>query len=245
MRRDSANRLGQASDQEALMRLVQAIVDGDTAGVREILRTSPQLGQTSAAVGASRPQAVPYFFPSIGHYLYAGDTPLHMAAAAFRVEIAQMLIDSGASCAARNRRGAEPLHYASDANIWNSAAQAATVECLIRAGADPNAMDKSGVAAIHRAVRTRAAAALEALLAGGADAGLPNKSGSTPLHLAVQTTGKSGSGTPEAVAQQRRIILLLLRSGAALHAKDGSGRTVHQAATADWIVEMLDTAQRG
>jgi ankyrin repeat protein len=207
--------------------------------VQELLETSPQLVRTHALAGASRRQALPYFFSSIRHYLYAGDTALHMAAAAFRAGMAQILIDAGAGCGARNRRGAEPLHYAADANVWNPAAQAATIECLTRAGADPNAMDKSGVAPIHRAVRTRCAAAVQALLAAGANAGLLNKSGSTALHLAVQNTGRGGSGTPQAVERQRQIILLLLRSGSDVDAKDGSGRTVRQAATAEWIRELV------
>lgn len=97
-----------------------------------------------------------------------------MAAAGFKFEIAQILIDRGASCAARNRRGAEPLHYASDCNTWNPAAQVAVIECLLRAGADPNALDKSGVAPIHRAVRIRSAPAVQALLRGGAGGDLRN-----------------------------------------------------------------------
>ena len=60
-------------------------------------------------------------------------------------EICQDLIERGADCAAANRRGAQPLHYAADANTWNPDAQAATIDCLIRAGADPNATDKNGV----------------------------------------------------------------------------------------------------
>src|SRR6185295_13644058 len=97
-----------------------------------------------------------------------GDTALHIAAAGFKFEVAQFLIDHGAKCAAKNRRGAEPLHYASDCNTWNPAAQVATIERLIRAGANPNATDKTGVAPIHRAVRTRCAAAVQALLSAGA-----------------------------------------------------------------------------
>lgn len=54
---------------------------------------------------------------------------------------------------------------------WNPDAQVATIGCLIAAGADPNAMDKSGVAPLHRAVRARCAAAVEALLDGGVSTG--------------------------------------------------------------------------
>jgi ankyrin repeat protein len=225
------------------MTLVRSIVSGDSAKVRDIVAASPDLVRRPAVIGASREAASQYFFPEIRHYLYGGDTALHIAGAAFKFELAQFLIDHGASCAARNRRGAEPLHYASDCNTWNPAAQVATIECLIRAGAHPDATDKSGVAPIHRAVRTRCAAAVQALLSGGATANLPNKNGSTPLHLAVQNTGRGGSGRPEAIEQQRQIILVLLESGASIKKKDGSGKTVDQAATSGWIRELLHTRQ--
>lgn len=221
------------------MTLVRWIVSGKTAKVLEILDASLNLVATTASIGASRTAATEYFFPEIRHYLYSGDTPLHMAAAGFRHELCRMLIDRGANCAARNRRGAEPLHYASDCNTWNPASQAATIECLIRAGANPNAIDKSGGSPIHRAVRTRCAAAVQALIAGGAKADLPNKNGSTPLHLAVQNTGRGGTGSPHAIEQQRQIIVLLLQSGASAKAKDGSGKTVSQIVTAGWIRELL------
>ena len=55
---------------------------------------------------------------------------------------------------------------------------------LIRASADPNAVDKSGVAPLHRAVRNRCAAAVRALVDGGADPRAPNGNGSTPMLLA-------------------------------------------------------------
>jgi ankyrin repeat protein len=218
-----------------LLDLVQAIVAGDAAAAAQLSDTSPMLVRERAADGASRCGAQTYFFESIAHYMYEGDTALHMAAAAFNYEIAQALIDRGADCSAKNRRGAEPLHYAADANVWNPASQAATIDCLIRAGADPNAADKSGVRPLHRAVRTRCAAAVEALLAGGADPRGRNKSGSTPLHLAVRNTGRGNSGTPHAIEQQRQIIGLLLSAGAAPEDKDENGKTVRDAAAAEWI----------
>ena len=225
------------------MTLVLAIVSGNGSTVLEIINASPDLVRKPAVIGATREAASHYFFPEIRHYLYAGDTALHMAAAGFKSEIAQSLIDCGANCGARNRRGAEPLHYASDCNTWNATAQVATIECLIRAGADPNSTDKGGVAPIHRAVRTRCAAAVQALLSGGAKLDLRNKSGSTPLHLAVQNTGRGGSGTPEAIEQQRQIILLLLQNGASTKDRDGVGKIIDQIITAGWIRELLDAAR--
>lgn len=223
------------------MALIASIASGDTGQALELVAAHSDLARRSATTGASRADASRYFFPQIRHYLYAGDTALHIAAAGFRFEIAQALIEHGADSTAKNRRGAEPLHYASDANTWHPAAQVATIECLVRAGANPDSADKSGVAPIHRAVRTRCAAAVQALLSAGAKPDLANKNGSTPLHLAVQNTGRGGSGDPEAVEQQRQIILLLLQNGASIQRKDGSGRTVDQAATAGWIRELLRT----
>ena len=221
------------------MALIESIVSGNTVTMLKIIDAAPHLVQKSAVVGASREAAPQYFWREIRHYLYAGDTALHMAAAGFKFELAQLLIDRGANCAAKNRRGAEPLHYASDCNTWNPAAQVATIECLIRAGANPNATDKSGVAAIHRAVRTRCAAAVQALLSGGAKPHLRNKNGSSPLHLAVQNTGRGGSGSPEAIEQQRQIILLLLQNGATPNDQDAKGKTVNQLVTVGWIRELL------
>lgn len=214
---------------------VRVIVAGDAPTAIRLMNNAPALVHARCVVGATRQGPNPYFFEAIAHYMYAGDTALHMAAAAHNYKIAQALIDKGADCFAKNRRGAQPLHYAADANAGNPTAQAATIACLIRAGADPNATDKSGVAPLHRAVRTRCAAAVEALLAGGAEPRGRNNSGSTPLHLAVQSTGASNSGTPHAVAQQRQIIELLLRAGATADDKDANGKSVRDAARADWI----------
>ena len=199
------------------------------------MKVSPGLASEPAREGATRASATAYFLREIGHYIYAGDTALHIAAAAYRTDIATVLVANGADVGARNRRGAEPLHYASDgepgSDRWNPEAQTATLEYLLRADADPNCVDKSGVAPLHRAVRTRCAAAVSVLLAHGADPRRENGSGSTPLHLAVQTTGRGGSGTVSAKEQQARIIHLLLAHGARLTDTDTRG--------AQWIKDTL------
>src|SRR5262245_22282297 len=202
----------------ALMILVRAIVAGDAAAASHLLAASPAVAGACFEVGATRQTAKPYFLDEIKHFLYAGDTALHIAAAAYRTEIARKLITLGAAVRARNRRGAEPLHYAVDgipgSDHWNPRLQTATIACLIEAGADPNAVDNSGVAPLHRAVRQRCAAAVKALLDGGADAGRKNNSGSTPMLLASRNTGRGGSGSPEAKAQQQEIVRLLKQYGA-------------------------------
>jgi ankyrin repeat protein len=125
---------------------------------------------------------------------------------------------------------------------WDPDAQREVVVYLIEAGADPNAMNKNGVAPLHRAVRTRSSDAVDALIEGGADLRLMNKSGSTPLHLAVQNTGRSDSGSDAAKDEQRRIIVLLLERGASPTDVDAKGKTVADAASSDWIRELLDSA---
>ncbi|MBS0297658.1 MAG: ankyrin repeat domain-containing protein [Proteobacteria bacterium] len=207
------------SDDIVLRNLFVAIAGDDMASVRGLLHGAPGLARSALKDGATRAAATENFVTDIGHYVYAGDTALHVAAAAHRPEIALELIRLGADVAAGNRRGATPLHYAADGNPasarWDAAAQASTIVALIAAGADPNATDKGGVSPLHRAIRNRCAEAVAALVEGGADPSRANGSGSTPMALATQQTGRGGSGSPEAKAQQAEIIGLLERHGAA------------------------------
>src|SRR5260221_12457519 len=221
---------------------VRVVVDGNPDQVSRRLAGSPALATMSSDVGATRQEASTFFFADIAHYLYAGDTALHMAAAAFQRPVAELLVAHGADCHAKNRRGAQPLHYAADANRWEPTAQAETIEYLLSVGADPNALDKSGVAPLHRAVRTRSLPAVRALLDGGANPRAPSKSGSTPLHLAVQTTGRGGSGSEHARQQQTGIIRVLLERGARPTDQDARGKQVRQAATSEWIRALLSAA---
>jgi hypothetical protein len=203
----------------ALSLLFHAIVARDRPAAARLLDNSPALAREAARSGADRAHAREHFLEAIAHYAYAGDTALHIAAAAHDPGIVSDLIARGADPHARNRRGAEPLHYAADgrpgAPGWNAEAQAEVVRLLIAAGADPNAADRRGVMPLHRAVRTRSAAAVRALLAGGADPQRANGSGSTPLRLATLTTGKSGSGSRTAREQQAEIIAILQAAGPA------------------------------
>ena len=225
-----------------LFDFVRLVVDGDIDQVSARLAASPALATAASEVGATRQEASTFFFADIAHYLYAGDTALHMAAAAFRRRVAELLVGHGADCRAKNRRGAEPLHYAADANRWDPTAQAEMIQYLVAIGADPNAVDSAGVAPLHRAVRTRSLPAVRALLDGGANPRQPNHSGSTPLHLAVQTTGRGGSGSPHARQQQAGIVSLLLERGAKATDRDKHGKEVHQAATSEWIRALIREA---
>jgi hypothetical protein len=143
----------------------------------------------------------------IGHYVYGGDTLLHVAAAIYDVAALEILLAAGANPMHTNRRGAIPLHYACDGvpggPRWDPEAQAATVSALVAAGADPNFADKSHVVPLWRAVRTRSTGAVRALLAAGV------KADAKARRLASSTTGRGGSGSAAAKEEQLAIQKLL------------------------------------
>jgi hypothetical protein len=180
----------------------------------------------------------------IFHWIYVGDTALHLAAAGYRVKIVKLLLASGADAnAAHNHRQSAPLHYAADGYItgpvWDAKRQVKTIEVLLKGGSKIDAQDKNGAAPLHRAVRTRSAAAVRCLLQAGADPNLKNKSGSTPFHLAMQNTGRGGSGAESARAAQRQIIEAFLARGISTGLKDGEGKSVLDWARSDWIRDVL------
>jgi hypothetical protein len=207
-----------ATSESELMKLVRAIVDCDADAVARLLADSPSLATACFETGASRATAQPYFLAKIGRYIYAGDTALHIAAGGYRTDFVERLIGAGADVRARNRRDAEPLHAAAAGTPgspkWDPHAQAATIVRLIAAGADPNAPDHGGATPLHKAVRTRCAAAVKALTDGGADPRRETKRGSTALRLAEVNSGRGGTGSPEARAQQQEILRLLGADGA-------------------------------
>lgn len=217
--------------------LLAAIIDDELTTVKRLLRHDPAL--------ATRLVQKPKLYQSkIFHWIYVGDTALHLAAAGYRVEIAKALLAAGADPnAAKNMRKSSPLHYAADGFItgpvWNAKRQVATIRCLLEQGADIHLPDLNGATPLHRAVRTRCAAAVKFLLAAGADPITRNKPGSTPFHLAVQNTGRGGSGDPAAIRAQREIIQLFLDYGVSLKLKDGKGKTVADCARSAWIRELL------
>jgi hypothetical protein len=218
-------------------RFLRAIVNDDRAAVKSLLKNDPSL--TTGRIDEARLYESP-----ICHWLYVGDTALHLAAAGYRVEIARLLLAAGADPnAAANNRNSGPLHYAADGYIidaaWDAKRQVKMIRCLLDAGADVNAPDKNGATPLHRAVRTRCAAAVKFLLDAGADPTIKNKPGSTPFHLAVQNTGRGGSGSDAARAAQREIIGLFRSFGVSTGLKDARGKTVLDWARSGTVREML------
>ena len=217
--------------------ILKAIVDDDCPSAKRLLQENPSLA--TLRIGEAR-----LYETRIFHWIYVGDTPLHLAAAGYRVEIIQLLLAAGADPnSSLNHRQSGPLHYAADTCLtspaWSARKQIETIRYLLKAGAKINAPDKTGATPLHRAVRTRGAEAVKFLLKAGADPLLKNKPGSTPFHLAVQNTGRGGSGSDTAKAAQRQIIQEFLSHGIAPHIKDGKGKAVLDCAQSDWIRAML------
>lgn len=213
--------------------LLAAIVDGDARAMARTLSSEPELARVR--VEADR------LVESIPHWLYVGDTALHLAASALDPAATGALLNAGADAQATNRRRATALHYACDprpADGTEPTRQTRVIELLLAHGADGDAPDAGGATPLHRAVRARSPAAVRALLAGGASVTARLRPrGVTPLHLAVRSTG--AGGTRGALDEQVAIVALLLEAGADPHAEDAAGLTPIDAARSPRVVAAL------
>ena len=197
---------------ENLPSLLTAIAKRDHEAAIDLLDTTPALATAGLA------QSDEFFLAARRAQVYEGDTALHAAAFTYDAEMARDVITRGADIRAHNRRGAEPLHAAMlgspGSTTWIRYASTRSFSFSSEAGADPDATAAGGVTPLHRAVRNRCSAAVEALLSAGADPRLQNDNGSTAFDLAHWTTGRGGSGSAAAKAEQR-IICELLETNAA------------------------------
>jgi ankyrin repeat protein len=202
-----------------LVDLLAAIVADEAKAVR-LVRATPAIAQARV-----RDE---YLVEEVPHQLYAGDSALHLAAAALRSLAVETLIEAGADANAENRRGATALHYACDARpraggTWHPSRQRSVIELLLDGGANIEHKDKSGTVPLHRAVRARSPEAVRCLLEHGARVDAthgPRRT--TALHIATHSTG--ASGTKGTRAEQQRIVELLLDYGADPRARDANGR---------------------
>src|SRR5215831_1353442 len=126
--------------------IIDVIVDDDFKRLQSILRSDR--GQVARTVEKDR-----LLDSAIFHWIYVGDTALHVAAAGYRVRLIQLLLAEGADPnAAANRRRSTPLHYAADGFVtgsaWDPTRQVAALQLLLRAGSELNAQDRNGATAL-------------------------------------------------------------------------------------------------
>jgi hypothetical protein len=218
-------------------KMITAIVDDDLGAVKRLL-------QEDAGLVTRLIRTAKLYDSRIFHWIYVGDTLLHLAAAGYRVEMVRLLLAGGADPnAAENMRKSTPLHYAADGFIngptWDAKQQVETIRSLLDAGAGIHLPDMNGATPLHRAVRTRCAAAVKCLLDAGADPAIRNKPGSTAFHLAAQNTGRGGSGSEKARMAQREILQAFLERGVSPGLTDAKGKSILDWAKSDWIHKML------
>src|SRR3954454_9737707 len=89
-------------DDGDLLALFSAITSGDLREVTRRLDSADELVTRPIRIGASRNGPEGYFLDSIRHHVYAGDTALHVAAAAHQRAIAESLVERGANVRAAN-----------------------------------------------------------------------------------------------------------------------------------------------
>ena len=84
------------SDDGALLALFRAIASRDDREVARRLEVSRDLALRPIRIGASREYAKTYFLTVIHHYVYSGDTALHISAASHQRQLAESLVAMGA-----------------------------------------------------------------------------------------------------------------------------------------------------
>ncbi|KAK3390249.1 ankyrin repeat-containing domain protein [Podospora didyma] len=173
------------------------------------------LVSNGADVNLPGPQGGPLFFGAIApsvevcEFLIAngadvngldenGRTPLLLAAAQGSPEVVRVLLRHGALVTARSGRSGTVLHYATGRNTPN---MLETIEALLDAGADVNAIDDDGDTPLIQCMINGRADVAELLIRHGADLNVINKLGVTAL------TGCAGKGI-------MNVIEVLLKHGA-------------------------------
>lgn len=147
------------------------------------------------------PPKMPGELGNFGSVKMAGATPFWLAAKDDNVEIMRVLADGGADPHIATADKTTPLMAASGigwnfntgfgvegsdstvlnalrVGVWNGA------KLLLQLGADVNAVNESGLTALHGAAATGADAAIEFLVANGAKVDAKDKLGKTPLYYA-------------------------------------------------------------
>ncbi|BET36035.1 MULTISPECIES: ankyrin repeat domain-containing protein [Wolbachia] len=168
-----------------------------------------------------------------------GNTPLHLAVLADKLQVVEKLIEGGADVNAKNNHGATPLHWAAlnqNVNI---------LEKLIEKGANVNEKNKYDNVPLHYAAGYGSLSVIEKLIEGGADVNAKNNNGDTLLHLATKNSHldvlekliKEGANVNERnkygniplhwAASYGRLSIVeeLIEGGADVNAKNNNGNT--------------------
>lgn len=181
--------------------LINAIARGDLNRVKKLL---------SAGVNVSGADAF-------------GDTPLRVAVLKGHDEIAELLVNAGAS-------GADRLAFEQQKRQQqlSEAAVAGRVEdmnALIAVGVNINGLDEQGRTALHAALIARQVAAVVYLLDRGADPNICTESGVSPLALAIDAESLDASTDSRGRPAAADMTLALLLKGADANAPSGGGLT--------------------
>ncbi len=131
-----------------------------------------------------------------------GVTPLHIAARRGGIEVAELLMQSGADVNAAEKSSESPLHWGAERG------HAGVVKTLLDNGADPDARAGAyGESPLHRAAWAGHSETARVLLDSGAGVNMKNWNGETPLHWACMGKGHA------------RTVKLLIEKGAGISAR--------------------------
>ena len=245
-------------DKNGACALSFAAAAGDTAIVEHLMRAGADLnfrdvnGYTLAHFAVGRDlQGLLDILIARGTNLEGasseGITPLHSAAGRGRVEMVKTLLDRGVNHSPVDGHGETPMFGAAMNN------HAEVVRLLLAAGADPNFTDQMGNTPLLLSAWRSSQDAMQVLIEHGADVNLASLSGDTPIFSTVKQGDpdivdrlvKAGAkvdgrdphsgATPlhlAAVLGYKDIAGHLLAGGADVNARDNSGKTALEMATA-------------
>ncbi|KER20574.1 hypothetical protein T265_10897 [Opisthorchis viverrini] len=117
-----------------------------------------------------------------------GNTPVHLAVRACRVDILDLLISNGARLTVSNRDGLQPVHLASELAFVADRIHFNLSQSLL----DVNALDALGNTPVHLAVRACRVDILDLLISNGARLTVSNRDGLQPVHLASELAFVAG-----------------------------------------------------
>jgi ankyrin repeat protein len=164
--------------------LFEAIRAGEAARVAALVEADPSLAIFAASIlgDTARIEALLAANRSLVSALSSnGWTPLHLAAFFGREDAVRLLLNQGASVAARstNQMANTPLHAAA------AGKHPAIVKLLIDFGAQVNARQQGGWVALHSAAQSGDLETARVLVDAGADVSIRADNQQRPLDLAV------------------------------------------------------------